>query len=416
LAQTSFRPLLCVSMGLTRSLLVHAVCAACQLQPVLASYQLLRTGASSSSGAYESFRHEYGRTIRAELDSVSYETRLRHFEESLAEVKRLNARKDATWVAVVNRFADYTPAERRALLGYRRALSSRAGEVPASFLETREGAVTVAKSRDWRTEVAVSKGYVQDQGSCGSCWAVAAVGALEMHAELAGASTKPLSYEQLVDCVENLRHCGGGGHCSGATAELAFDYVSKHGIVQADDYTGGYQRGDNQNGYQCRASAAAGPPAVHASGFVSLPRNKVAPLLEFLSSTGPITASVDATTWTQFGSGVFTDCPRDATVNHAVLLLGYGRAHDLGNNNHFSMDYWLIRNSWGKHWGEDGHIRLQRHEKDTGKAGHCGTDPDNQQGVGCDGDPKEVPVCGMCGVLFDTVYPTGVVVSSVAKL
>ena len=37
----------------------------------------------------------------------------------------------------------------------------------------------------------------------------------------------------------------------------------------------------------------------------------------------------------------------------AVQLVGYGTDTKDG-------DYWIVRNSWGKYWGEDGFIRLRR--------------------------------------------------------
>jgi len=272
-----------------------------------------------------------------------------------------------------------------------------------SFLETRQREVTVVDSIDWRSHVSAARHPVRDQGACGSCWAVAAVGALEMHAELNGHPTEPLSYEQLVDCVANPRSCGGTGGCGGATSELAFDYVSKRGLLGAARYSGGYQAG-GENRYSCPDVGKMGSPAVRAGGFQRLPSNKLAPLLRHVASTGPAVVSVDAAPWATYGHGVFAECSRNATVNHAVLLVGFG--HDTGLN----MDYWLIRNSWSDAWGEEGHIRLQRHQADAGKEGFCGTDHDNQQGVGCKDDPKEVPVCGMCGILSDSSYPTDVAV------
>ncbi|CAJ1442467.1 unnamed protein product [Effrenium voratum] len=72
--------------------------------------------------------------------------------------------------------------------------------------------------------------------------------------------------------------------------------------------------------------------------------------------------------------------------------------------------FWLIRNSWGKGWGEDGYMRLLRHDHDRGSEGFCGTDQNPQEGVWCEGGAKEVPVCGMCGILSDATYPEHVTI------
>lgn len=55
--------------------------------------------------------------------------------------------------------------------------------------------------------------------------------------------------------------------------------------------------------------------------------------------------------------GVFSDyeCRNDYdSLNHAVLVVGYGKDTVTG------YDYWLVKNTWGKTWGENGYIRMRR--------------------------------------------------------
>jgi len=62
-----------------------------------------------------------------------------------------------------------------------------------------------------------------------------------------------------------------------------------------------------------------------------------------------------------YKKGVMTaeDCdahcsdPNKREVNHAVTIVGYGKSERAG-----CEEYWLIKNSWGTHWGEDGHFRF----------------------------------------------------------
>uniref|UniRef100_A0A7S1W1I0 Peptidase C1A papain C-terminal domain-containing protein n=1 Tax=Alexandrium catenella TaxID=2925 RepID=A0A7S1W1I0_ALECA len=355
------------------------------------------------SFAYRAFRDEFRSEGPPHRDPVPYAERLAIFEASKARVEALNARPHASWVAKINRFADFTEAELRALRGYQRVGGRWEGgrQAPSfsSFLESQPQR-SVAESMDWREHLhhSTGKGFIRNQGACGSCWAVAAVGALEMHAEIAGATPALLSPEQLVDCVQNPRHCGGNGGCSGATAELAFKYVAEHGLVRMGDYAG---KGDGK----CVSPAS---PALRIQRFETLPVNELEPLLRAVAAKGPVVVSVEASGWSLYSEGVFADCGVDAEVNHAVLMVGYGTDAKLGK-------YYLIRNSWGPDWGEAGYIKLKRHDSDKGaEAGHCGTDYDPKAGVGCDNGSKTLPVCGMCGVLSDSSYPIDVSFSGAA--
>ncbi|CAJ1363006.1 unnamed protein product [Effrenium voratum] len=299
----------------------------------------------------------------------------------LVSICGLSEKRGITWTAAVNVFADYSDAEFKALLGHRRLgkwwEASPMGSLQQASVVRREGQ-DLAASVDWRQNL-VSTNYVKQQGACGSCWAVAAAGALEIHAEIAMKKEKKhssqvprnVSFKQLVDCTPNPEHCGGDGGCQGATSELAFEYASRHGLHDAKHYSGNINRGED-----CKAASKKSPPYMQLHGYVRLETNKLKPLMEALANVGPVSVSVDAADWNMYGGGIFNDCKRDSIVNHAVLAVGYG--HDPKSG----LNYWLIRNSWGRDWGEQGFVRLQRHDGDDSDwdAGYCGFDTDR---AGC---------------------------------
>ena len=66
-----------------------------------------------------------------------------------------------------------------------------------------------------------------------------------------------------------------------------------------------------------------------------------------LLQTGPLTITISADGWSYYSSGVF-ECSYYASRNHAVQLIGY------------TSEYWIVKNSWGADWGEDGFIRITR--------------------------------------------------------
>jgi len=349
---------------------------------------------SSDVAAYEAFRNRHGR--EEVQGSADYEIRLKVFSQRRAEVKAHNARPDKIWWAGINKFADMSDEEYRAMLGYRRAHSSPAAQAPimrgASFVQVEYEYADYSKEEKDYKFLNASR-FLREQGACGSCWAVAAVGALEMHGELYEKvhPAQRLSFKQMMDCTPNPNHCGGNGGCSGATAELGFGYAASKGLVFEKEYKDGDVDGQCQHFHHT--------PALQPTGFTKLPENELLPLMTALYEKGPIVVSVDAEPWTIYSSGVFDGCHEDATVNHAVLLVGYGKDGASGE------DYWKIRNSWGLEFGEDGFMRIKRHGSDKGKAGFCGTDKDPRVGVGCDDSPKTLPVCGMCGILSDSSYP-----------
>eukprot|EP01009_Symbiontida_sp_KSa7_P007852 NODE_4936_length_329_cov_410.350000_g4325_i0.p3 GENE.NODE_4936_length_329_cov_410.350000_g4325_i0~~NODE_4936_length_329_cov_410.350000_g4325_i0.p3 ORF type:complete len:78 (+),score=13.31 NODE_4936_length_329_cov_410.350000_g4325_i0:33-266(+) len=51
--------------------------------------------------------------------------------------------------------------------------------------------------------------------------------------------------------------------------------------------------------------------------------------------------------WQSYTGGIVKHCPKEQP-DHGVLLVGYGE------------DYWIVKNSWGPNWGEEGYIRLHK--------------------------------------------------------
>jgi len=131
---------------------------------------------------------------------------------------------------------------------------------------------------------------------------------------------------------------------------------------------------------------------VTCDGYHQLAANDPDELETALATKGPVSVSVSAN-WGRYSGGVFSGgCSADScTVNHAVLAVGY------------DTDYWLIRNSWGSRWGEEGYIRLTRNFDKTTFTNH-----NPSSGFACKPFPTTQQVAGESGVLSDSSYPTGV--------
>jgi len=120
--------------------------------------------------------------------------------------------------------------------------------------------------------------------------------------------------------------------------------------------------------------------------------------LKAVATVGPISISVDASSFHDYESGIFTGCDANehVDIDHAVQLVGYGTDPVHG-------DYWLVRNSWGTGYGENGYIRVKRESDPT-----CKTDITPLDGNSCAGYDAPVQTCGQCGILYDSAYPLGV--------
>lgn len=330
---------------------------------------------------FEAYVSEFGKQYASE----EHEMRKSLFDGHLSTIIAHNAAFAAgteSWFMSVSEFTDKTKEELAQMRG------RRGGAMPGALSSVRSlQKHELPASVDWRDHGVITS--VKQQGSCGSCWAFAATETVESHYAIASRNLLELAPQALVSCMPNPDQCGGTGGCQGATGELAFNYTVEHGLPLAVDYP--YTAGD---GYElpCEGFHA---PAVKAERYVKLPGNDVDALATAVATVGPITVSVAAAPWNHlhYGGGIFDGCssaPDGAVIDHAVQLVGY------------TEDYWLIRNSWGSSWGEDGYIRLSR-KNDR----HHAKDTQPLDGLACAGQNETVTVWGECGVLFDSSYPIG---------
>ena len=180
---------------------------------------------------------------------------------------------------------------------------------------------------DWVAQGAVTG--VKNQGQCGSCWAFSATGGLEGLSKVSGGALESFSEQQLVDCSGSY----GNQACNGGLMDNAFKYVKDHGIVHEDQYP--------YKAVKQTCSQNSGPFKI--SGFTDIKNcNDLAS-----GVVGrPISVAVDASNWSPYKSGVFSNCK--TSLNHGVLLVGV------------TDQYWWVKNSWGTTWGESGFVRLAR--------------------------------------------------------
>lgn len=366
--------------------------------PFVAFVLLRIADAAVLSRDFASFVHTFKRSYAA--DSKEYAMRKAIYEKRVAEAEAQNKKPNRLWTAGVNDFWDWTTPEMSKLYGWvdsarpeHTSGGSRLQMVrKADFLQ--KANKTLPEQKSWAHLQSLQN--IRSQGACGSCWAIAAVATLEAATELYH-TPRTFSAQELVACVPNPQECGGEGGCRGATVELAMDWVLKNGA--AEEYQAPYVGQDTACPRNDAVTLAGnvknhGGASFGMTGWDTLPKNKYEPLMHALAEKGPTAVSVDASPWHMYDHGIFNGCSKNAIINHAVAAIGFGVDEASG------VKYWLIQNSWGRSWGEMGTIRLHRTDQDQE---WCGIDDKPELGTGCKGGPPKVTVCGMCGVLYDSV-------------
>ena len=205
--------------------------------------------------------------------------------------------------------------------------------------------VAVPDAVDWRTQGYVTP--VKDQGQCGSCWAFSAVAALEgQHFKQSG-SLVSLSEQNLVDCSGKYGNMG----CNGGLMDQAFEYIkANNGIDTEDSYP-----------YTARDGKCKFDPAnvgATDTGYVDIESGSEEALTEAIATVGPVSVAIDASqmSFQFYSSGIYTDdyCS-SYYLDHGVTAVGYD---SMGQG----QDYYIVKNSWGTGWGNQGYIWMARNK------------------------------------------------------
>jgi len=286
---------------------------------------------------------------RAYESGVEFAKRFLIFEENVARIAALNALEDDAEHRI-NQFADLAVDEFAAqYLGY------KPSAIQHKLLKTVAPAPTTSlpASFDWRDHGAVTP--VKNQGQCGSCWSFSTTGNVEGVNFLATGNLVSLSEQELVACETTDQGCGGGNPAN------AYPYIQKNGL----DTEESYPYVDTMGASDTTCKAAQGKKGVSTiDGFVSVPTDETQ-IAAQLTTLGPLSVALNAA-WMQFYFGGVSDpwiCS-SSSIDHAVLLVGYGTAP--AGILSKAKDYWIIKNSWGESWGEKGYYRLKR------GSGKCG--------------------------------------------
>jgi C1A family cysteine protease len=276
------------------------------------------------------------------------EKRFDVFKHNLKEIFEHNLATDKNYTLGVNQFTDLTPDEFKEQYAGGLLLGKSSG----CKAYTPTGKV-VPDSWDWREHGAVTP--IKNQAQCGSCWSFSASGAMEGAWAIKTNGIVSISEQQLVDCSKKYGNLG----CKGGLMDNAFQYAIDTGMCSEESYP--YTSGVTQSGGSCQSCK----PVVTINACADVPPNNQVALKEAVALVGPISIALDAETklFQSYKSGVITSDSCGTTLDHGVLIVGYGEED--------GIKYWLVKNSWGASWGDDGYIKIERSEL-VNDAGICG--------------------------------------------
>ncbi|XP_013170858.1 PREDICTED: uncharacterized protein LOC106120164 [Papilio xuthus] len=273
--------------------------------------------------------------------------KLRRFEifrNNVKMIHALNMGDAGTATYGVTKFADLTHEEfKRQFLGLKPSLSNP-NQIPMTKAVIPE--VNLPDAFDWRQRGAVTP--VKDQGSCGSCWAFSVTGNVEGQWQIKTGNLLSLSEQELVDCDKLDEGCNGG------LMDNAYRAIEQMGGLELEDdypYAGKAHDSCSYNKTLSR---------VTISGAVNISNNET-DMAKWLVKHGPISIGINANAMQFYMGGVSHPwrmlCSPD-NLDHGVLIVGYGESnYPLF---HKRLPYWIVKNSWGPSWGENGYYRVYR--------------------------------------------------------
>ena len=275
-----------------------------------------------------------------EFDSFEDSQRFRLFKVDANRVANLNLDTEESALFEMNFFSVMTDNEKKDWTGL-----NITGNPFTDLLVNLRTETKAPKQKSWIEEGAVTE--IKSQGSCGSCWAFSAAATFETRYKLKSDKLESFSAQEFLDCTyqdstEKKNGCHEGAYWD------AWSYSRKNGgrIAAASDYP--YTGHDGE----CRSDSIDNA-AVAAKIKRLISVDSQTSVIQALAD-GAVSLGVNAQNakFLNYKSGVLKGYPCYKDPDHAVTAVGY------------TEEFVLIKNSWGKGWGEEGFIKMARKEEE----------------------------------------------------
>lgn len=260
---------------------------------------------------------------------------------TLEKLQQKLSRSGANWVAGNTSVSKLSEAERKNLLG---------AELPEGFGDyfTNVAPPTTRAPRnlDWRNKDGVSyTAPILNQGSCGSCVAFAAVTTMETQMNITrNTPSSPWAFSP-----QHLFSCGGGACEKGWQPYMAAEYLKKTGV--ADENCFPYQSGTSGQDVACTQACSTAAQRTEKIANYTMPTFFFvnAEAMKTALQKGPLmTVMYVYEDFLFYKGGVYKHTTGNLAGGHAVTLVGWNDEDKA----------WIVKNSWGDGWGENGYFRI----------------------------------------------------------
>jgi len=291
--------------------------------------------------AWLEFTAKFDKTYKH--DEVQY--RYQIFKKTVDFIDGHNKKLGKTYTVAINQFSDLTPQEFQTyFMGTRVDATTYVRKGTPQQISNN----TAPQHWDWRMHGAVTG--VKNQGQCGSCWSFSTTGSMEGCHFQTSKTLVGLSEQNLVDCSQSEGNEG----CNGGLMDDAFQYIiNNKGIDTETSYP--YTAEDGTCQY------AASNCASMLGGFTDVTSGSETALLAAVA-LAPVSVAIDASqpSFQSYSTGVYYEPQCSSTqLDHGVLAVGWGITS--GAYPH----YWIVKNSWGTSWGNNGYIWMAKDQSNN---------------------------------------------------
>ena len=270
------------------------------------------------------------------------------YAETVGDVSAQIAREGLLWTAGETSVSQMSPEEQRALLG---GLPTPPEDIDPAQIWQQPDSLSLAvypANYDLRDFNLVSP--VKDQSTCGSCWAFSSTANLESLYIQDMGTTLALSEQALLDCS--------AGTCDGWYIDKAFDFLKASGTCSATTYPYTAVKGTCST-YSVAARIQSwqwvNPTGKPTSTYNDLIKSWIYTYQRPVSCRMEVYKSLF-----NYTSGIYHHLRRErkSQGGHFVLIVGWGNSN--------GVDYWIIKNSWGPAWGQEGYFSIQMNDSYIG--------------------------------------------------